>query len=554
LTCLYVSQHQDTSQLSKPLIESMIYPKATTGFSVGNYMSLYCYEVSQTIEHESMITGALETPATLSFPFPAATEESPVEHNVINAMGELHKLRSRTLTLKTFEKLLEIFGLSRNQKFVDNPVVEVTEIAEFFLLICKYNIGTKEGLGDFIKAFRLDRFFILNDMLIQDQIWLLSAVIRALVPFRVSAYDGRHRFNLCCYFASGHFKPNNSLKLNKFPFEKIPGLKRGTKFHKCELFCPQTFNVAINTPESTIQVAYDVMIELGIGTTTSQDLAVKTDWRGTICEFLTFLQDRPDASEILRGLTFQNFWSRQDWSLPYKDMIEPLLQFVESSRESRKNLIIDGVRVDWEDIKKAVIKTKESKTYLLGYKEKPKPPKHLAIKFGTFLCLLKFLVVNDKNLTELRKYFQLEDWPVKQGRKMYPDDMPIFHSLEFMQSIVLFPTLVVSEICIQRCIVEKYLLEECRRADKDKDLEDDLKKNFPRFQSFIKKLALPLPKGEIATDEKLNTKKTSKVTTKMNLAIHVTLLSDVVETINRFGFNGRIVPRSDKNVQLCFYL
>jgi hypothetical protein len=437
---------------------------------------------------------------------------------------------------------------------VEKSVVEVTEIAEFFLLICKYNIGTKEGLGNFIREFRLDRFYRLNDMAIQHQIWMLSAIIRALVPFRVSAYDGRHRFNLCCYFASGHFKPNNSLKLHQFPFQKIPGLKEGAKFDKCELFYPQTFNVAINPHQSDLQDAYSLMKELGIGTTTAQDLAVKTDWRGTICEFLTFLQDRPDASDILRGLTFQNFWSKQIWSLPYKDMIQPLLDFIESSRESRKILVTEGVKVDWEDIKKAVLKTRDSTSYMLGYKEKPKPPKHIATKFGTFLCLLKFLVVNDKNLTELRKYFQLEEWPTRQGKKGYRDDMPVFHSLEFMQSIVLFQTVLVSQLCIQRCIVEKYLLEKCRRANEDKDLEEDLKKNFPRFKSFIKKLALPLPKGEIATDKRLGIEKTSKVTTKMNIAILVTLLSDVIQTINRFGFNGKILSRPHKNVHLCYYL
>ena len=48
---LSYSHRQDTSLLSKPLCESMLFPKSETSFSVGNKMGLYCYEVTKPKDH-----------------------------------------------------------------------------------------------------------------------------------------------------------------------------------------------------------------------------------------------------------------------------------------------------------------------------------------------------------------------------------------------------------------------------------------------------------------------------------------------------------------------
>ena len=254
----------------------------------------------------------------------------------------------------------------------------------------------------------------------------------------------------------------------------------------------------------------------------------------------------------MTGLTFDNFWKEKNWTLPYSSIIQDLFVFVENSRESRKNLIIDGVKEEWKVIKAAINKTTSLTSYMMGYSDKGKPPSNIARTFTIFLCLLKFLVVDEKNLTELRKYFQLNEWQTEQGN-ILSDDLPIFRSLPFIQAYVLHPTIVVTDHCIQRCIVEKKIIEVCRSTKGSKNLEADLNNCFPRFEKFVEELGLPEHKV-VATDEKLNTSKTSKLTTKMRIAIHVTLLSDVIQTINCFGFNGKIELKDGCNRMVHFYV
>ena len=144
------SHRQEASALSKPLRESMIYPNEETGFSVGNLMGLYCYEVTKLDTHPVGIRGVLESPATLNHTFE------------VNGMGEILKVKAEPLTISTFRRLLAVFGLQRHKAYNNIEKVDVKEIADFFEKICSHNIGTKEGLAAFLKEFHLDRFYHLK--------------------------------------------------------------------------------------------------------------------------------------------------------------------------------------------------------------------------------------------------------------------------------------------------------------------------------------------------------------------------------------------------------
>ena len=93
---LSYSHHQDISSLLKPLQESMIFPNEETGFSVGNQMSLYCYQIEKIDTHPAGIKGVLESPATLYHTF---DYKGDVE---VNRMGEISKVKAESLTVSTF--------------------------------------------------------------------------------------------------------------------------------------------------------------------------------------------------------------------------------------------------------------------------------------------------------------------------------------------------------------------------------------------------------------------------------------------------------------------
>ena len=91
------SHRQEISTLSKPLRESMLYPNEETGFSVGNLMGLYCYEVTKLDKHSLGIRGILESPATLNHTFDVKRDLE------VNGMGEILQLKAEPLSISTFQ-------------------------------------------------------------------------------------------------------------------------------------------------------------------------------------------------------------------------------------------------------------------------------------------------------------------------------------------------------------------------------------------------------------------------------------------------------------------
>ena len=432
------SHRQKSSLLSKPLCESMISPNEETGFSVGALMGLYCFEVIKVDQHPTEMSGVLESPATLSHVFGDELEE------VMNAMAEISKVKAASLTTTTFQRLLTVFGLHRNKEYSTNDTVDVREIADFFETLCKHNIGTMEGLKKFVNDFHLSRFYYVTDCKpVPDQISSLSTVIRALVPFQVGAYDGRHRFALCCYFASGIFNPTNSLIQKRSFFGTSQGGKE-KRFEDCELFRDQTFHVATDRtpPENDLAITYSVMVKLGGKTTTAQELSVKTDWRSTISDCLSAIQNNSLARTKLHQLTFDNFWSAKEWELPYTHIVEDIISFIKGSRESRKNLMIGGIKQDWEVIEEAIRDTASSPAYFLGNLVKGKAPLHIPRLLSIFLILIKFVVVDEMKLEKLRNFFQLNECSTPQG-EIHEDDFTELRSLPFIQSFILYPCVTV---------------------------------------------------------------------------------------------------------------
>ena len=91
-----------------------------------------------------------------------------------------------------------------------------------------------------------------------------------------------------------------------------------------------------------------------------------------------------------------------------------------------------------------------------------------------------------------------------------------------------------------------------KRTKEDDDLAYDINHTYPRFNKFFPQMKLPTKK-EHATDRHLKVTKVF-MTTKITTAIHVTLLSDIIEAINDFGFNGNIECIGNANHLLHMYV
>ena len=134
-------------------------------------------------------------------------------------MGSIESTRGRRLSGTTFDRLLEVFNFHRKDK--GNKFISPTEIASFLHAISQHNISTQEELKVYVETFKLNRFYNVDLKPIHQQLKTLGTIIRMLVPFRLAAYDGRHRFNLCCYFATGIFLPTSELRPKVVSFNEV---------------------------------------------------------------------------------------------------------------------------------------------------------------------------------------------------------------------------------------------------------------------------------------------------------------------------------------------
>ena len=154
-------------------------------------------------------------------------------------------------------------------------------------------------------------------------------------------------------------------------------------------------------------------------------------------------------------------------------------------------------------------------------------------------------------LEKLRNFFQLNECSTPQG-EIHEDDFTELRSLPFIQSFILYPCVTVAVHCMRRCRIERHMIESARNAKQDEDLDYDINNTFPRFVRYVEKFHFPT-KPEEVTDINLEFVN-AKLSAKMAVAIHVTLLSDIIDTFNWFGFNGKVEFVENTNHLLHLYV
>jgi hypothetical protein len=80
------------------------------------------------------------------------------------------------------------------------------EIIWFLEKLALFNLSSSDGLKALIQDRKLGWQYTVSldeEMPIYDQLNTFFGLVRADVPFHIGAFDGRHHFSLCCYFATG---------------------------------------------------------------------------------------------------------------------------------------------------------------------------------------------------------------------------------------------------------------------------------------------------------------------------------------------------------------
>jgi hypothetical protein len=521
--------------VGKPLIHSMLYPTESNSFSMGNKMSFYFYEVEQA-EHPAF---PILSPSGLS-----------IDHGEERFFQtcRIKNTNAKNLSNETFENTLAIFSLKR-QRNLENKAVCTWEIASFIEKICSYPIGTKEGLQQLVTAYGLGWLYEVNDDPLPNQLLELSTLIRAVTPMRVAAFDGRHRFNLCCYFATGFFHPTACMKLERQDFgafqetwgrrtnveylmesdegsvavssehsttshtteatgksdDKINEKHEIVAFEDCAVFQKQVVCIATPKPGVTQQAVFAKLLQQGSVTTAAQQLVVSYTAESMFSEFIEFLL----STAVLEKFNNKNYWSAKDGgkngTTPTKKtgdnervfnvidtnntvLWDAFVKFLNASPELRKGILKGSSKFEVDDMVTQFHTNQVAKgtSHCFGPQRIPRVPNRCSTIIAVFGAAMKLLCDDLANFDLLRRFFQ--DRAFKHEQVPSSAEDKTFHgSMEYLNLMVMGIACAAAEVVTKRYIMEKTLILWATRQVKTPALDKDLKSsNWPSFAHSVK--------------------------------------------------------------------
>ena len=557
------ARERSDGMMMDSMIDSMVYPGTTNAFSGGHPMALFFYETVPTSEVK------LWSPGALSFDYLDATSLETERHHL---MGGIQEVGAKLLSSASFERTLQVFKRWRKAGSDGTPVT-ATEVAEFLMQLCKVGVGTIEKLSKFVEHHQLQWLYEVTEEPIEDQLLYLGSLIRAATPMRVAAYDGRHRFNLCCYFASGYFRPKAELQMERPRFEGLfekkvmfDGEERTPSFEDCALFKPQTVLVSLPKQNKGMQEVIESMKKLGQDVTQGQTLVVETTLNTVLPEFIQFLL--ADAHNLhLQKFNYKNYWGRSrknKANVIDENMIiiyKKLEKFVAQS-ELYTLLLKGNIAIEFSQMLKICCPTNNGmKDYnpIIAFKDH-RAPTNVSRSFALLLAICKLLCDSLDNFILLRRFLQSRKWVYDQG-PTDPRDTNQHGSVNYFDQFLITSALEATKSFVSRYVLEKCLIDICRSANKINTLAIDLSQStWPTLENFVDAKEHPdyeklkdAADGKIVNDSVLD-KKSTGLTKKLRFAAHATIFRDMLRTVCHFGYNPRIKHGNGRNQGLQLYV
>jgi hypothetical protein len=521
-----------------------------------------------------------------------------------NGTGKIKDFRANRVSIKCLNRLFLLFGLKRLNA---DAKVDVTEIAAFLEHIGSYDISNVNFLGKFIEEFGLEWLYTVNEDPLEKQLSVFFAKVRAVVPFRLAAYDGRHRFNLCCYFATGLFHPTSSMHPTLLGFDaKFPG----KLLRNCAVFKHQRFRVSLPIDEQPFQSDLNVLRTSGSNITASQSLVVETTFEHLVPDIIEHLL-KIKIFDRFTPMGVDEYWSSDYYPrslvvvkdnklfIPKKSVsgkpqgftklptdaevfvvdknlnlvLEAVLTYISAS--SDRVTAAKGVssKKGWDEIKTAMLDKKHGSSHLFGLLGPPNGKNDIPVNLTGLMCTMRLLTSTPEHLVLWRRYLQLTTPQTKQ-RPMLVEDRALYRTMYFFNWCVLQVTARAVDRIVDRYVTEKAFITHARTAKQHEGLAMDIKawdketkstNNGKRstttltFENSLsegafKILAKTIASGQKVNDTNVKTKTSSKVTKKLSFATFSSSLVDVLEVFVLRGFNGILKRTGTTTTLLHFYL
>lgn len=569
-----------------PLINSMIHPTPKCSFSVGNFISLYAYEI---VESDDEMLPRIYSPASLSL----MNEDANV--NLLST-STIKGYRARPISVDGWLRVLDVFGFDRNPHFPQDHV-SANEIASFLEKLGTYDLSSIEGLANFVRDCHMQWLYDVTEDPLPDQLNSFFSLVRGVMPMRLAAYDGRHRFSLCCYFSTGYFRPTPDVVMLRKSFDDMDFQvyeDDEPSFKRCAVFHPQVFILsqaepALQQPMLDLKIVMKNLYKSGAHTTANQNLSVEASWSTVIPEFIEYLRMGQVESQ-LRTYDFDTFWEPPSNLGPLKDpsgrepntvsknteaLFTAFREFVDLAKETREALVIGDSKQQLSAVFTTLDPANKNKVYTLdmGKAREPKPPPGVPRDLGTFLSILKLCSDDMESIVRLRDLMELRPSRFKQV-EWKEDAKSYFRSMTFLRYWVWGTSNLVTQHLVQRYIVDKAVIKYLLEAKGDAGLTSDLASidieplTYPMAEAggLFKNIKVTLAAGKknsrkvgddcgvwVDPDFQLP-RYSSKLTQKLTFACQAVIFRDIVKAIVEYGQNPKFELNGNCNHMLHLYI
>ena len=565
----------------------LVKPEQNEAFDIGSPINWYFYEVANDDDGTSLRShGHLLPPAI------AASGDSILSPSY----GVVRGRTGRLLSGSTFKRMLNLFGYQwfdteGNEHDGTHPP-SLYELAKFLELFKDYELRDATTIKKFIKDFGLMNVYSYDGSISAGRnARYLGQAIRTLCPLRSCVFEGQHRAYYMTLFSTGFYRASEDMFLDhNAEFDDVWNSKW---YGENQMWKAMTIRVGIPCDNSKVtkailknrtlcdrelaimevrnwEKAIEAFHAYGIHVNLTSAKGVHYDWSSFIVELVNTAQQRKNSlakhkkwGDTIEEYDFSSFFAKgTKFPTPRLTAFYEELCAVFEKQEEYK-AIAKG-QSDWD----ALVKSGKGSFVNKG---QPLSSDHKSLNFATFCTLLKYLCLESSKIGKLLVLAKPPIPRVPQRSSVWADYKHQFHSIDWMRHYLYNPLLELSKDIWIRLSIEKYIiavlrsqlpLKQYRACLSSYDFSD-----IPHVRSFDPKLfasQLKSKRGTKAAKAKENEvdassiyKKGTNITNRIHYAIMQSILVDILDCLQRFGYDPDLFPDNahpTKSLYLRSYL
>jgi hypothetical protein len=365
--------HSQNSEYRPPMCRTILSSNPEHGLTEITPLSLYAYEVKmdETFDDASH----MDTCDRLMTRYACYVNVETGDNTSIedrHGFGYLKHRVAGDLSRETFDRLLQIFGF-----FLDDSStvgldaaskISPSVICQFFNVFNNEILHNPGGFKAFLEKFGLTRLYSYDeDVSVSVNHRRFGELLRAICSFRISVYDGQHRFLLYTHYYSGYFDVEhaNICPLESKSFKDCNSADDMEAFSRLQLWknnritfgCPvKTLEDGSRVRESNFKEGLKAMLAYGKAITNAQSLNIALSFAEVMATFSREMLSDNIRDRTIKRLTFDNFWASHvktsDLDTAFGRNSTVILDYISGKVKSdvKIKMIVISNKLKWDDV------------------------------------------------------------------------------------------------------------------------------------------------------------------------------------------------------------